>query len=380
VAPSIAPSLGKASWQEIGSLQGIAQEYARAIVGYAGGYVALVDQLPGGPPTVRTSSDGRSWRTVPLAAPDPIDPPGADTQYDSPASPVALASDGTTVIVVGSYYHEPCDWSRLGDTGGGPACPSSPISWITTDGLDWRSSLPWSDACRPADDSFSPGCAFSAVWAVPDGWETGMFYVGGEAGQQRETWHSGDGLTWERRADLVDEDAAPVAAVGFDGRRIVALPCYGDCSGGVTLWTSEDGFAWIQSSAPQDAVGVDTAIGPQLAGEPWVLAGRGSKRATAVWTSADLRSWQEAVLPGAPPDVPWQLAASARSAAGYVVVAWGLWNESNPYRATWLSHDARTWQALDDPPLVQVVAEGPAGVIGLGYGGEDGVMPVYLLR
>ncbi len=381
-APSVPPSAAMPSWVEVGSLERVPQGYALAIVGYEGGYVALVDGAPSDPPTVRVSSDGRDWRTIRLPAPEPIDPPGADTSYDPAATPVALATDGTTVVVVGSYYHEPCDWSRLGDTGGGPACPSSPISWASTDGTTWTSSLPWVGPGGFPGGLSAQGSAFTSVWAVPDGWEAGLFYVGGEAGQQREIWHSSHGLAWEHRADLVSTDAPLIPVVDSAGRRLLAgeeQVCAGDgnCYPSVRLWTSDEGVTWAAAVLPEAAAWVDDGVGPRSSGEPWVLAGGGSPTSLRIWTSDDLRTWEAAQLAGVEADVV--VSDIAHTGAGYVVVASGSASGA-ALGSTWFSDDGRTWRAIEDASLVQALAEGPAGVIGLGNADDDGVMHTYQLR
>jgi hypothetical protein len=327
------------------------------------------------PPTIRFSTDGQSWRTIELPSPDPVVSPDGSTDW---AVAGAAATDGDSVVVVGAYDHAPCDWTP--GTGGPPPCQGSPISWVSTDGVEWRSSLPWVGPVGYPGQSVSRGSGFGAVWAVRGGWEASLGYASGSAGQQREVWHSSDGMAWEHRADVVLADAPPIVVVGVDGRRLMAAEVHSTSLTGT--WTSDDGVAWAAEPFPDDLAAVLGGVGPEQAGEPWLLVGTTLKggsgtRVLAVWSSSDLREWEQQELPWDAAFDPWR-DAMIRTRQAYVAVAYDLPTSVNG--ATWVSTDGERWTALPTAPLVQIAADGPAGIIGLGVPRGDGRMPVYALR
>ena len=107
--------MSPSSWIEIGSLDTTPEWHIDALVGFAGVYVAVVNDDTNKQPTIRFSADGRSWRTIELPAPDPIGlPEGGGAIW---AAVGAAATDGDSVVVVGGYDHAPCVWPLPGDTG-----------------------------------------------------------------------------------------------------------------------------------------------------------------------------------------------------------------------------------------------------------------------
>lgn len=378
IPPSPSPAVGSAAWTEVARIDG-ATEQGRVLVGFAGGYLAIVPDDRHGPPEVRHSVDGRSWQTIELPAPYPVISPGPDSVPEW-ARPTYAATDGTAVVLVGGYAHLPCDWTS--DTGGGPRCPLSPISWVTTDGTTWRSSLPLMEACEQSGAKSRQGCAFSAVWSVPDGWETAMAYIQGESAEQREIWHSPDGTVWDHRADLDSTDPVPLVVVGADGHRLLEREeqvCTGDgdCSWPRQLLRSDDGIAWLDAAEPDASARVTDGVGPRRTAGPWILTGLMDCRTRCVpasWTSSDLSAWTERPLPGAA-GLDASTVRVVASDAGYALVASG-----GEGHGSWLSSDGVTWQAVEDAPAVTTIAEGPAGVIGFGAPDEGGVIRVYALR
>ncbi len=126
--PTPTPGPQALVWRKMGSVVRLFEPWA--LVGYAGGYVALDEVgLP------RFSRDGSVWHTIslPLVA-TPTGPKGETAG----ASAFAAAASDREVILVGAYAHGPCASDE--PFTGGPACPYSPISWVSRDGLTWRSS------------------------------------------------------------------------------------------------------------------------------------------------------------------------------------------------------------------------------------------------
>jgi len=393
-SPTSTPPPTGASWTRIGGLSQAGTFGAGTLTGFTGGYV-VVGPTPG-PPSVQVSGDGRSWTTVTLPAPDPLEAPDGLPWYHQWAHPTSVAADGTTVVVVGGFAHEPCVWQEPGSTGGGPECPLSPISWVSDDGAPWRSSQPWVGpvgSTNPAE-GFRQGSEFSAVWPVPGGWEASLFYWQGAATHQREIWWSADGLAWSRRATVfaAGYDLTRWTLVDSAGRRVMAtnlLECPetgAECRTRVHLWTSTDGASWSDLAAPDDLSRMTDGLAPDRAGSPWLIAGArceflddGSDACQVrLWAATEPGDWRALTLPGSA-DLTIDGARIARSDLGWALTAW-RWNGLEGLGATWVSGDGEVWASATAPPIVGALADGPAGTIGLGIADDEGVLPVYQLR
>ena len=150
---------------------------------------------------------------------------------------------------------------------------------------------------------------------------------------------------------------------------------------GTWTWTSDDGVGWSAERFLDGLGAVQDGIGPEQAGEPWLLVGTISKsgsgtRVPVVWSSRDRLTWEQLELPSIASFDPWE-EAIIRAGQGYVAVAFDLPTVNG---ATWVSTDGARWIALAAAPLIQIAADGPAGIIGLGVPRDDGAMPVYGLR
>jgi len=375
--PSPTPMI--AQWVTLGTISRMAF-HPDGLVAFKKGYVAA-----NGYSMAYFSRDGIVWKAVRL--PGPADFRSADSQ------PQGLASNGTRVVIVGGYGHEPCA-PVTGATGEGPNCVQSPVSWVSDDGVTWRTSLPWVGPVGTAA-GFRQGSEFSSVWAVPGGWEAALFYWAGEGQYQREIWSSPDGVTW-RRAAIVSDVGADVSAqrmaiVDNTGRRLLwstiwACRASSDCRNETRLWTSSDGIKWQTIPAPLDMSIVHSGLPPGQADTPWMLAGATCDRIAvydchvAVWLSRDLRTWSDVSLPRGFDALDWGLVV-ARAPGGYVLVAW--WGDvASPRQATWVSSDGIGWTALPNPPLVWTASAGPAGTLGIGgaWNITKGTRPIYVLR
>jgi hypothetical protein len=392
-SPTSTPSRIGANWTRIGELAQAGTFGIGSITAFAGGYVFVGPTA--GPPTIQVSGDGRSWTAVTLPAPDPLEAPDSKPWYDRWAHATSAATDGTTVVVVGAFAHEPCAWQAPGSTGGGPECPLSPISWVN-DGTRWRSSQPWVGpvgSTNPAE-GFTQGSEFSSVWPVPGGWEASLFFWQGAATYQREIWWSADGLAWSRRATVFADgnDFTRRTLVDGTGRRVMGtnlLECPGtgaECRTFVHLWTSTDGATWTDLAAPDDLSRMDDGLAPDRAGSPWLIAGArceflddGSDACQPrLWAATEPGDWRAMTLPGSA-NLRIDRARIARSDLGWVVTAWS-WNGAEGIGATWLSGDGEAWTSAPGPPIVTALVDGPAGTIAVGIAGDDGVLPVYQLR
>ena len=381
--PSPSPSLAAGpAWQVVGTATG------GDVVGFANGYVAL-----GGTADVEFSTDGRTWTPVRVPFHASKDPHGIALG----AAAQALATDGHTVVVVGSYTHTPCKPAN-GAVGGGPECPSSPISWVTTDGATWNSSFPWHGPGAPK--GYTQGTQFTNVWSVPTGgWDAAVMDVAGEAGAAGTIFHSADGLAWTPlpatpptafKGSPNPPELWHLGLADAGGLRLVGGYWY--LSGGdsvARLFSSPNGLAWTALSGfPGNGVNADVALAPDPAHAPvWIVAGRDASAMPTVWTSSDLTTWAAQELPTTSPTVEGTVSSIAATHLGYIAVALLTDGpDGTPYHASWLSPDGVTWTELpaagpsgnDGPDLI---ADGPAGIIGFDvYNGSEVPPGVWMLK
>ena len=405
--PSPAPSaparpISDLAWQDIGTIPAPGNEIQSA-AGFARGYVAVER----GSSSVWFSADGRTWREVEL--PFKV----TNDEYGSPleAGANAVTTNGTQVLVVGGYSHEPCRAPEGASTGGGPDCPLYPIAWVSDDGVTWESADP--GPMPPEPSGYDQGSEFVAAWPVPTGgWDAALSFWEGESLTGRDLWHSSDGIQWTElepapAADLDSLLQFPMVHAGAAdqaGRRVVWQVWFpgGAINAATTLATSPDGLTWISvADVPGPGTDIRGGVAPDGVRSRWVLVGGSgigedySSSVPTVWTSEDRVSWAAAALPfvagaGCAEDEEecggGIVTSVVLAQAGYVAVAAGWWG-AQPYD-TWLSEDGLTWVEL--PPVAGpgasvgpgVVADGPAGVIGIGVGptGSDEKAAVWQLR
>ena len=291
------------------------------------------------PLRVRLSPDGVVWRTVPL-----------------PMPPVAVAvsgstSDGGRLLIFG-YQDRPACRNR--DPGISSSCIDHPVIWTTTDGRTWQRSSGWPG---PA------GQMFLAAWPVPGGWEAsvGLYATSSSCVRGGGIWSSRDGLHWRKAADLPTASGIVGGAASNDGTRLVWDDvCQPESRS--RFWTSMDGRSWREIAAPStDIVRFwGAALPPTGPGRPWVLPS-----GDTIWVSVDLISWSSYKLPPCPGQplsgCRVDLRAASGGAHGYTV-----WAES----ITLTSIDGWTWTFVPSAASLShqpgVIADGPAGVLGLG--------------
>lgn len=353
------------------------------VVGFGEGYVALAD----GGERVLFSPDGRDWQEVDL---QPSGGSDANGQVGR-----ALATDGSIVLVVGGYSHEPCETLEPGqepDTGGGPECDYSPVTWVSDDGVDWQVSFPDAGSAE-----------FVAAWPVAGGgWESAASEWSGESLGGQELWGSDDGITWARqklsppaRWEGYDPDV-PVGVGSASGTTLLAASERGT-SFETTLAARTEGGPWrVLSNFPGANALVIVGAGPAGERTRWVLGGLTYDESgcnpeeegdlcgvmsPTVWSSVDLSSWTTSTLsagspaPATDPDEePLGVTAVSSlvvSDRGYVAVgAASAWSQGARHE-TWVSSDGVRWKRLPQPdrPTFDfgpgLVAAGPAGVIGI---------------
>jgi hypothetical protein len=362
-APTEVPA--PASWRKIGEAPNA--DGLTAIVGSDAGYVGLGFGAP--TPGIWFSPNGVTWQPVAL----PMDP----DRPVLPANVSGLASSGTQVLALGGFAHAPCQGG--GDQGGDPPCMLSPITWLTDDGMTWRRSDAWPTGTDPQEPA--GGTEVSAAWAVPGGWEAVLIRWEGESGIPVDVWRSADGIAWEHAAET---PAAPgsVGATGgvtaADGTRlrwdrVGICPADGECRPETLLRTSMDGTTWSDVDGfPGSGARVYAAAPPAAGGaSSWVLAGATTRVGEsgalvpepAIWRSRDLSAWSAVEL-DIPPGYLGEVTGLAWSDRGLVAVAPSRSADATD-GLTWTSPDGEAWTQLAERQGVELIAFGPAGVLGL---------------
>ena len=367
------------------------------MVGFSGGYVAIT-----GTRSTWFSADGRTWTSAELPFTAATDPTGNSLD----ANAVAITTDGKRVLVVGGYAHAPCVSAAAGATGGGPACPYAPLAWISTNGRTWQSAFP--GPLPPATPGSTQGSEFDAAWPVPTGgWDAALSFWNGERLAGRDLWHSADGMSWTPLTPAPaltgpKVDPTPWVHAGVadqTGRRLlwqgwmdfsVTLPS-GAGSPVVTLASSPDGRAWtgLPGFPGKNAEVLAGVARPTHGVTRWVIAGASgfsSDQAAkpTVWFSDDRATWTAVALPVPPGSRVWNVWSLIRTRSTYVAV--GFWSDgASADHATWGSADGAAWTLMASPeaPGQQFgphsIADGPAGVIGIGDG-PTGETAVWSLR
>jgi hypothetical protein len=374
------------------------------VVGFSGGYVAI-----GTTRTAWFSPDGQAWSTVEL--PFPASTGAFDQVLD--ARVTAIASNGDEVVIVGGYSRESCR-RPTGDTGGGPWCPSSPISWVSTDGRTWRSSHPWQGPKDPP--GHDQGSEFLAVWPVPTGgWDASIGFWHGESLTGRDLWHSEDGIDWTILAPTTlpaDLQGYAFPVIGFadpNGDRVAwqTWAQYDGMTGALAGWVtpvsaSPDGRAWRELDGfPSAGARVFGGMAPASSGSSrWILVGSttggaGTASSPIIWTSDDGTTWSPTAMPvdSAPTEsctslelvVPCTLVASVDAVIhtddGYLAVGSFLHESGLGMTQTWSSPDGKSWVDHGSSAFGHaLIADGPAGIIVIAVAdGQDGRLDAWRL-
>lgn len=382
LSPSAADPFDGLAWHSLGA---IPSPDVRHVVGFAKGYVAI-----GWTRTIWYSADGAVWTAVSL--------PFTVTKDTLDAGVNGVATDGTRVLVVGGYAHTPCAAAGPPTTGGGPGCPLAPLAWTSADGRTWTSAYP---GPLPADPpGYSQGSEFVAAWPVPTGgWDAAVSYWAGESLHGRDLMHSTNGLTWtalEPAPALATGDSDPFpwvheAVADTTGLRLLwqQWSDYTDPfpSGAgrpvATVATSRDGRTWMAvESFPGKDAEIHAGLAPSVAdGSPWLLAGGSgfvddSTSTPTVWMSPDTISWTRTTLGTASGSLVSAVGSLVHSALGYVAVG-ASWNGADADHETWLSEDGSAWTSLPRIGALGadfgpgIVADGPAGALGIGVSPTD---------
>ena len=371
--PSPTVAAATFSWQRLAAIPAEHDLYGMAAS--TRGYTVLEARR-----TIWFSPDGKSWTRTTL----PFDTSTSNgSVLDAWADAIVAGANG--FVAVGGYDHTPCT-SQQGD-GGPPACARRPISWASSDGLTWHSSLA---TAIPSDGSQLPAFSeFARAWPAADGFDAAIEAHDSVRYHGNGLLHSRDGLVWTRLS------AGPLAD-GTTADSIYAHGGIGATNGQRLLWQSRDlgsfdpmtslassldGLSW-KPIAAFDGTGVSIALtlGPDAgASGPWLLVGDRStpaSGATMAWFSEDLVTWHSGPFRHGTASDP-SVSGAARGAGGYVTVGSYRAEDGGSFPVTWRSADGTTWmevtsaepEPVDGPTFL---AAGPAGMIGLGTTGDPG--------
>jgi hypothetical protein len=373
--PSVEPSPSSAStsltWEPIGSLPASG---VLSVVGFDEGYVAIT-----GARTAWFSPDGKGWTSSTLPFTETTDAQGR--QLDARVD--AMATDGSTLVAVGGYGHEPCTGDPA-DTGGGPLCPMAPLSWTSTDGRTWTSGLP---GPRPPDPpGYHHGGEFTSIWPTAAGWDAAYSLWEGEMIAGRDFYRSPDGLAWTRmdpapasggtaipeiRGGIADPSGAELiwqTSYQYTADSAIPTTTLSKSTGG-GAWTAVDGF-------PGEGFVVDAAVVPAEGGPgAWVLAGSEPTGVDdlrpVMLTSDDLGRWRSTPLPGATDPGSGDLVRSMARDDGRIVAVALLYDGLAASQTTWVTTDGVSWIVAQADPAAggfgpNLLADGPAGLIGIG--------------
>jgi hypothetical protein len=354
--PSSSPWTGSAdtlAWHRLGV---IPAARVNGVVGFDEGYVAL----EGSTGSVWFSADGASWKNVKL----PFEGDRSEATDANGLLGRVIATNGRELLVVGGYSHTPCGLTEPDSTGGGPDCSISPIAWISDDGVAWRRAYTGHGKGELSE--------FVAAWPLAEGgWAAALSDWSGESLGGKMLWHSADGMSWAATVQVSPAgwegyDRAPVGVESASGRYLLAASGW---QPDTTLATTSDGASWsVLDGFP--GRGAEVFVGTAPAGDrsTWVLAGRngwdvdaGRAGAPTIWSSSDGTSWKSQKLPVGPPAV----AEDPEDTVSVNGVAW-----------TQLPQAERP--QFDYGP--RLVADGPAGVVGISGSRAAGEQVAWLLR
>lgn len=339
-----------AHWTKLGVAGG-----SGALVAFDGGYVALGSLPyagpPGSEPAAFFSADGVSWEGTSLATMVPNCPDwGPAGAEDVPDAEVrAITTNGSEVVIVGE--EAPHDAAGCANV----AASVRPVAWYSPDGRTWRRSAPF--------EVGGPNSRATAVWAIPSGWQTA---VQGAVTGTITIWESIDGLAWYQVGEPVAVgDVNVYAGAAPDGT--VVMSRWAGATSGLRLFVSHDGRTWEPiKTAGGCETGTTEIVPPSRPGlDAWVLLAD-----MRLCTSPDLLTWSGTTMTDAPSTV-------AQTRFGGIVLAdacFGAGSTCAPDPRAYLTTDGVTWTRMAHPPVYwgRVVADGPAGVLMVGQGTEDG--------
>ncbi len=346
------------------------------LVGWDGGYVALVGNSGDRPARVLFSADAVGWRAIDLPA--AALRPGLVAH--GPANPWDVVTDGRSVLVTGGQDHEPCTSPT---TTPARPCATVPVSWVTTDGIHWQASMPWTGP---------DGATVAAAWPMPGGWESAVeTRAYGEVKTADAIYRSTDGRTWMESESFdgpthTANGVMPLdGIVAQDGIRLSSWfewwdPDTGEIPTDSGVWASRATGDWDPVRSAAFGEGTETlfvramaAPGPD-APRVWALGGLvQTDGSIAVWTSLDLVEWTATRLAENPYEDGMGAGVTDLAATPLGLIAVDVQEEG-----VWLTRDGVAWEPIDSPRIA-FVASGPAGVIGVDDPDDGGDPSIWRL-
>lgn len=323
---------------------------------------------------VSFSADGRAWTQSSL--------PFTSTSSNG----VALGAHANAIVggrdgfvVVGGYDIKPCTNEQ--GAGGPPPCMVAPISWVSSDGITWTSSLP--TPIPSTGSKLPPYSEIVQIWAAPNGWDAAVEARDSVRNHGNTLLHSADGLVWSRLkapplpdgSTSGDDVYSHGGIASAAGRRVVWQIIDPSEITRTALATSADGVSWtsIPGFDGANAV-VRVAMAPAGDGTaPWVLFGDryGPESHTIVWwQSDDLQTWRSGTMTATGEPIQ-AIGAVGTWGDGYIALGTKPPDNYQDIPATWLSADGRAWNPVEvaDPSSLDgpvAMTDGPVGLIGVG--------------
>jgi len=289
----------------------------------------------------------------------------------------AVAGGPAGFIVVGGYAHEPCRTGPL-VPGGPPECAIAPISWASSDGVTWQSSL---GATMPLEEAATPDYReFESVWPAAGGWDGSVQTADAVVATSMDLLHTADGLAWTRLPTPPGEprptvwSSQPGRGGAFRaGWRILWQVWNGVGQDVTALAAMPPGGEWLDVAAfDGGGAAASAALAPARAAGLWLVAGTGTVAGLhlpLVWTAASPTGEWSTTIVRSPDGTPTRLLGLARWSGGVIlVVGWRASAASAEVGRTWVSRDGYEWVPGPDVPMAAavgntLVASGPAGVV-----------------
>jgi hypothetical protein len=335
----------------------IADSHIKGLIGFRDGYVAYGTTGPELRPAAWFSADGRSWKMTELAGLAPC----ADSEPSSAGYVTTGATNGDQVVLVGARW-----------PGAGRLCGETwAAAWVTSNGLDWQAAevpAAWQGSFEEAD----------GIWATPSGWEA---FIGTDLAAT--LWQSPDGLTWQSAPGIPNTPEAGLASVGSDPNGVGLMAVWTVPPGSdqvMRVLGSSDGSDWEPITLPPgEDWTIQKIVPPSSAWSgPWVVITNGSGHDAVVRTTVDLTRWTSAPFP-----MP---AVEDMVPTRYGLLAVGIvpcTDMGGPCpaadRTQFVSQDGLAWTGLTTSVDAVRLADGPAGVIGVGQATEVGTTDVWRL-
>jgi hypothetical protein len=241
--------------------------------------------------------------------------------------------------------------------------------WVTSDGREWQ------DAEAPVGWQGAYGQA-NGVWVTPDGWEAFT-----EVDLKAGLWRSQDGLTWQGPVSVPGPEAN-LAAAGSDpsGVRLMAVRVLPPGEEQVQqLLESSDGVDWKALVVPPgEDWAIQAIVPPSIERRAWVVITNRNGSDATVRTTLNRIHWTRMPfpMPAVEDIVPTRYGLIA---IGKVPCLDTGGQCPAAHRTQFVSPDGLAWTKFTASVPAVHVADGPAGIIGIGQSTAMGKTKVWRL-